>query len=51
MPQRAASEGHNSIGLRSREAFARALRVFPDGTTRVTIERTLISSHQSLSIS
>lgn len=34
-----ASEGHNSVGLCSREAFARAQRVFPDGTTRVTIDR------------
>ncbi|WP_271623594.1 aspartate aminotransferase family protein [Bradyrhizobium sp. CCBAU 11430] len=39
MTQSTASEGHNSIGLRSREAFARAQRVFPDGTTRVPIDR------------
>lgn len=33
------TEGHNSIGRGSREAFERARRVFIDGTTRVTIER------------
>lgn len=39
MAQNGASEGHNSVGVCSREAFARAQRVFPDGTTRVTIDR------------
>ncbi|CAH1650913.1 aspartate aminotransferase family protein [Chelatococcus asaccharovorans] len=33
------TEGHNSVGSASREAFKRAQRVFVDGTTRVTIER------------
>ncbi|CCE10562.1 putative AtrB glutamate-1-semialdehyde 2,1-aminomutase [Bradyrhizobium sp. STM 3843] len=33
------TEGHNSIGRASREAFERSRRVFVDGTTRVTIER------------
>lgn len=33
------TEGHNSMGSASREAFERARRVFIDGTTRVTIER------------
>ncbi|WP_439497521.1 aspartate aminotransferase family protein [Bosea sp. (in: a-proteobacteria)] len=33
------TEGHNSVGRLSREAFDRARRVFIDGTTRVTIER------------
>ncbi|CAH1656276.1 MULTISPECIES: aspartate aminotransferase family protein [unclassified Chelatococcus] len=33
------TEGHNSVGSASREAFKRAQRVFIDGTTRVTIER------------
>src|SRR3984957_20479802 len=33
------TEGHNSIGRASREAFERAQKVFVDGTTRVTIER------------
>lgn len=31
--------GHNSIGHNSAELFARAKRVFGDGTTRATIER------------
>jgi glutamate-1-semialdehyde 2,1-aminomutase len=31
--------GHNSIGPASAEAFARAEKVFIDGTTRITIER------------
>jgi glutamate-1-semialdehyde 2,1-aminomutase len=34
-----ATEGHNSIGQASRDAFERSRRVFVDGTTRVTIER------------
>jgi len=33
------TEGHNSIGRASREAFVRAAQVFVDGTTRVTVER------------
>ncbi|CAH1693699.1 Glutamate-1-semialdehyde 2,1-aminomutase [Hyphomicrobiales bacterium] len=33
------TEGHNSVGSASREAFKRAQNVFIDGTTRVTIER------------
>ncbi|MBS7699845.1 MULTISPECIES: aspartate aminotransferase family protein [unclassified Chelatococcus] len=33
------TEGHNSVGSASREAFRRAQRVFIDGTTRITIER------------
>ena len=33
------TEGHNSIGRASREAFERSQKVFVDGTTRVTIER------------
>src|ERR1700722_13505610 len=33
------TEGHNSIGRASRDAFERARSVFIDGTTRVTIER------------
>ncbi|UCI34906.1 aspartate aminotransferase family protein [Mesorhizobium sp. B4-1-4] len=39
MPTSPIAEGHNSVGHHSREAFARARGVFPDGTTRVTIER------------
>jgi glutamate-1-semialdehyde 2,1-aminomutase len=34
-----ATEGHNSVGRASREAFERSRQVFLDGTTRVTIER------------
>lgn len=33
------TEGHNSVGSASRQAFERAQLVFIDGTTRVTIER------------
>lgn len=33
------TEGHNSIGRASRDAFERSRQVFVDGTTRVTIER------------
>jgi len=32
-------DGNACVGERSKESFARARRVFPDGTSRVTIER------------
>ncbi len=35
----ATTEGHNSVGRASKEAFERARHVFIDGTTRVTVER------------
>ncbi len=38
---------HPPVGPRSREAFRRARDVFPDGTTRVTIERDPIPRYMS----
>ena len=43
----AEADEHSPIGPRSREAFRRARDVFPDGTTRVTVERDPIPRYMS----
>jgi len=47
LPCPAAGQDETLIGPRSREAFRRAREVFPDGTTRVTIERDPIPRYMS----